>query len=430
VEQLRAQPPDLGERVGRALLGVWWWRWGHPREALDAAFRPHLSLFLDLLPRSAPWGMYWLLCIVQHLAPPAGEVGPILLGLLDHFRSDSPEEVQRRQHLLGALGKIGLPSDADLDRIAEIARRDKGARWHAILCLGAAARTYPRAVELLLEFLDYRCDINYSAGRVLGELRHKARPALPRLIELVQGRDPAWRVGALDAIANMRKLAAAAAPAVLAAARDPDKAVRTKALYALSQLGPEVEGALRAAREALDEPDREIRESALQAMNWLTRPSEEARAVVRDMLRHADSQVRRFALFRMVDTGFDLPEVLARLEGEIGHRTAERRREAVEALGFVHDVDRYREYQRQHRPAELGDRKDVRPRAPATVPLLRRALEDRDSSVRYAAVQALGKLGAAARAAVPRLRKLTEDTDVLVEYAARAALKKIEAASE
>jgi HEAT repeat protein len=400
--QLRALPPELSEWAGRALVGMWWARWRHPREALDIAFRPYLPLLLDLLPRSTPWGLYWLLCIIEYLVPPAAEITPLLLALLDRFPSDCEEDVKRRQFLLGALGKIGLPSVADLERVGAIARRDKGARWHAVVCLGRAGRTYPRAVDLLLEVLDFRLDVNYSAGRILGDLRHKARPALPRLIELVRGRKAAWRIGALEAIARMRNLALTAGPAVVAAVRDPDKAVREKALYALAQLGPTVEGALAAAREALDDPEKIVREWAVQSLIRLLQPSEESRQVVRKMLRHADPDVRRFGLYRLTDTGFELPDVLTTLEKEITDRDPQRRRDVVGALKFI------------------------RPRTEATVPLLRRALEDADVAVRVEAMEALGELGQAARAALPRLRELAADVNTRLRYDASCALTKIE----
>jgi HEAT repeat protein len=400
--QLQEPPPERSERVASGLLGMWWVRWRHPREALHAAFRPYLPLMLDLLPRSTPWGLYCLLCMIEYLAPPAAEVAPLLFALLDRFASDRKEDVKRREYLLSALGKIGLPSEADLERVGAIARRDKATRWSAIHCLAAAAQTYPRAVDLLLEFLDYRLDLNYSAGQVLGDLRHKAKPALPRLIELVQGRNVARKVGALEAVARMRGAALAAGPAVVAAARDPDKDVRQKALYALRELGPKVEGALAAAREALDDPEKEVRHWAVQSLIGLLNPSEEARQVVRVMLRHADPEVRRFGLYRLTDTGLELPDVLATLEKELRDRDPKHRRAVVGALRYI------------------------RPRTAATVPLLRRALDDGDNDVRQGAAEALGELGRAARAALPRLRELANDASWGVRYYASSAQRKIE----
>ncbi len=402
MEQLEALPPEGSERIASGLLGMWWWRWGHPREALQAAFRPYLPRMLDLLPRSTPWGVYCLLCSIEYLAPPAAEVAPLLFTLLDRFPSARQEDVKRREYLLGALGKIGLPSEADLERVGAIARRDKATRWSAIHCLAAAAQTYPRAVDLLLEFLDYRFDRNYSAGQVLGDLRHKAKPALPRLIELVQGRNVARKVGALEALARMRGAALAAGPAVVAAARDPNKDVRQKALYALRELGPKVEGALAAAREALHDPEKEVREWAVQALSGMLRPSEEARQVVEVMLRHADPEVRVSGLYRLAGTGFELPDVLATLEKELRDRDPKHRRGVVGAL------------------------RCIRPRTGATVPLLRRALEDGDNDVRQGAAEALGELGRDARAALPRLRELAEDANWGVRYYASSARRKIE----
>jgi HEAT repeat protein len=406
MEQLEALPPERSERIASGLLEMWWVRWGHPREALGAAFRPYLPRMLGLLPRSTPWGLYCLLCMIEYLAPPAAEVAPLLFALLGRFASGRKEDVQRREHLLSALGKIGLPSEVDLGRVGEIARRDKATRWSAIHCLARAARTYPRAVDLLLEFLDYRLDLNYSAGQVLGDLRHKARPALPRLIELVQGRNVARKVGALEAVARMRNSALAAGPAVVAAARDPNKDVRQKALYALRELGPKVEGALAAAREALDDPEKGVREWAVQALCGLLKPSEEARQVVRALLRHADPDVRRFGLYRLTDTGFELPDVLATLEKEL------------------------RDSDPKHRKAVVGALTYMRPRTAAAVPLLRRALDDADNHVRQEAAEALGELGSAARAALPRLRELEEDANWSVRYYASGARRKIELALE
>jgi HEAT repeat protein len=400
--QLQSLPAEQAERVGRTLLRMWWIHWHHPPEALGAAFRPYLPLLLDLLPGPTPWGMYWLLSIIDHLAPPAAEVAPLLFALLGRFSSDGKEDVKRREDLLSALGKIGLPSEADVERVGDIARRDKRARWHAVGCLARAGRTYPRAVDLLLEFIDNRVDLSWSAGRLLGELRHKARPALPRLIELVRDRKAARRVGALEAVARMRHLALAAGPAVVAAVRDPAPAVRQKALYALRELGPKVDGALAAAREALDDPEKDVRKWAVQALSGLLRPSEEARQVVRALLRHADPDVRRFGLYRLTDTGFELPDVLATLGTE------------------------FRDGDPKHRRGVVGALKYIRPRTDATVPLLLRALEDADADVRREALEALGELGRAARAALPRLRELAADANTRLRYDASSAVTRIE----
>jgi HEAT repeat protein len=120
------------------------------------------------------------------------------------------------------------------------------------------------------------------------------------------------------------------------------------------------------------------------------------------MLRHADPDVRRFGLYRLTDTGFELPDVLTTLEKEITDRDPQRRRDVVGALKFI------------------------RPRTEATVPLLRRALEDADVAVRVEAMEALGELGQAARAALPRLRELAADVNTRLRYDASCALTKIE----
>ena len=63
--------------------------------------------------------------------------------------------------------------------------------------------------------------------------------------------------------------------------------------------------------------------------------------------------------------------------------------------------------------------------APKTVPLLAKALDDPQPTVRLGAIEALGALGPLAKNATEPLKKLAEGGDDLVAPAAAEALKKI-----
>lgn len=67
--------------------------------------------------------------------------------------------------------------------------------------------------------------------------------------------------------------------------------------------------------------------------------------------------------------------------------------------------------------------------AARAVPLLVAALRDPDESVREAAANALGRIGANAKDALPSLFILLDDEDTLVRDAAQEAITRIEAAT-
>lgn len=65
------------------------------------------------------------------------------------------------------------------------------------------------------------------------------------------------------------------------------------------------------------------------------------------------------------------------------------------------------------------------PNARIVAPVLMKLLKDKDSDVRRAAVDALGKIGPNAKAAIPALTVLLKDKDGWVRKAAAEALEKI-----
>ena len=60
-----------------------------------------------------------------------------------------------------------------------------------------------------------------------------------------------------------------------------------------------------------------------------------------------------------------------------------------------------------------------------TVAALAKSLQDETSSVRFAAVEALGNLGPAAKDAIPALEQATQDPNSVIRWNAAIALKKI-----
>jgi HEAT repeat protein len=68
---------------------------------------------------------------------------------------------------------------------------------------------------------------------------------------------------------------------------------------------------------------------------------------------------------------------------------------------------------------------EIRPLAPATVPVLISALRDKQRNVRHATTEALGKLGSLAKDAEPELRRLMGEDDSYVSDGAGRALRQI-----
>ncbi len=147
----------------------------------------------------------------------------------------------------------------------------------------------------------------------------------------------------------------------------PDYQVRWKALEALAKLGPQAEPAVPALITRLeDDYDRFRAISVLGAIGPAAAPA--------------------------------VPALLHRLAYTLSVEDKLYRDESTEAIGIIETV------------AKIG------PAAKATIPLLRQALKDKVSAIRYFAAHALGEMGPEAIVAIPDLETRLTDHDYVGLY--------------
>jgi HEAT repeat protein len=216
-----------------------------------------------------------------------------------------------------------------------------------------------------------------AALRMLGELRD--RRALPILQQALNDAQPSVRGAAVAALGELGALEAV--PALINALNDPIPAVRTTAAVGLGELASL--DAIPPLKKALADANPAARAAAVSGLFRLGVPYSEIASVIRELSRNVDpgiraSAARALARSRREDEK-DATEMLRQLLDDPLPRP---RIAAARSLGQIG-----------------GD---------ATVPILKRALGDKDEAVRATAGGALGRMlvpPAAAENRENRLRK-------------------------
>lgn len=273
-----------------------------------------------------------------------------------------------RLQALAALNEAG--ADA-APATAEIVKRLKdpqaGIRRAAVQVLtGLAAGEVPAALAQAMRDAD--AGVRQLAAKGLSELGEKG--LLP-LVTATEDKDPTVRLLGLAGLDNMEEVGKEALMAIGHAVKDPNLSVRRAALFIL-------------ARRAADDPA--------------------ARPFVAPAMRDKDKSLRTVAAQTLVGGGKEVVDdlVKAAKDGDAGTRTL-----ALHALGAIGE--------------DIGD---------DGVAALAKGFEDADARVRYAAVTGMGRLKAKAReaagAAVHKdIGKLLQDKETTVRRAAVYALGSI-----
>ncbi|WP_424767066.1 HEAT repeat domain-containing protein [Paenibacillus sp. sgz302251] len=112
----------------------------------------------------------------------------------------------------------------------------------------------------------------------LGELRHHAESALPRLLELLSHPSAAVRSAVAEAFGMIGGTRKEAVDGLLQCLQDADTQVRFTAGLALSRLGSKAAAAVPALALALDDENRYVRAHALEALRYIG--TEEAKEIL------------------------------------------------------------------------------------------------------------------------------------------------------
>ncbi|MEN6406825.1 MAG: HEAT repeat domain-containing protein [Thermoguttaceae bacterium] len=309
-----------------------------------------------------------------------------------------------------ALGRIGLiPADADAVIRANAKSDDM---LLSTTSLWALARVHPEdkdlrrlATERLIDRLkDPNPLARVAAARALASLPPAPEITLPLWEKAFQNADETAVFHALDALASLGPVAT---PQLIEALKY--EKLRHHVAYLLGQYGPAAAPATEAlARLVTDKNDR-VAQAAILALANIGPGAKAAVPTLTAAMRggkNPDAGVIAFALGRIgPDAKPAVPTLTALLAGE------DRDLALTVAWALV-----------QIEPAspEL---------AAQTLPTLTAGLAaDRSALARRGAVEAIGRLGAAAKSAVPALQKLANDQDPLVRAAVDKALKSIQTA--
>jgi HEAT repeat protein len=202
-----------------------------------------------------------------------------------------------------------------------------------------------------------------------------------------------------------------------------------RAADALREMGEKAAGAVDALSGALSHSDARVRVSSARALGAIGPKAAAAAPALAKALKDQDFNVRHAAAAALGKLGEAAGSQAAALAAAAGDKRQEVSRSAILSLGQCGKSgiaeltkllsDSKDAFVRKYAARALGDAK-------GGVDVLAKALSDKDPEVRREAVWSLGLIGSEAKSASAALKKAaSEDADYAVRYAAPEALKRI-----
>jgi len=226
-----------------------------------------------------------------------------------------------------------------------------------------------------------------SAGERLSEMGAEAKPAVPRLTEIVQN-DPVMSVRgeAAKALGNIGPAAAPAVPALITFLLDKAGGLeRAYAATALGNIQAQADESVEALAEVVAHDDQPVvRQLSARALGEFKDKATPAVPVLIEAIRKGNKDLRDAAcdgLAQVPAAPRDVPALMAMLTDDISAARAA----AAKAL------------------VGAGDE------SVGAVPGLIKMLQDSDERCRITAVRSLGSLGKTAKSALPSLKLLVKD---------------------
>jgi HEAT repeat protein len=342
-----------------------------------------------------------------------------------------------------ALGLIGKDAKFAVSAlITAFQDQESNVRFSAAYALGKIGEEAKSAVPALITALqdrdeDYiavlqyqgvsqflRRSIRSDAAYALGQIGEETKSTVPALITALQDENSTVRSNAAYALGLIgQKNPESTVPALITALQDENSDVRLSAAYALGLIGEEAKSAVPALIPALQDEEHyinalqvrgvsellsSIRSNAAYALGQIGKEAKSAIPALMTALREEDEEARLSAAIAIFKISGNLKDVISVLVAAIEYEDIH-----GYLCGFrffsepVHDA-----------LVEIG--KDA-------VPVLIAALNDKYVGFKYAAVLALGGIGADAKDAVPELTKifLDRNEDIRMRDEAIKTLKKI-----
>ena len=209
-------------------------------------------------------------------------------------------------------------------------------------------------------------EICWHVCRTLGAIGESAKAAVPGLTKLLKDKDPKVRGYAAFALGRIGKPALPAADALIANAFDEEPLVRRATLRALQAIDPPQEKTLPVVIKILEQGDMSV---IIPALRSLAAEGKEAVPRLRKALKHKEAQY--WACVVLADIGPDAAPAVGDIRDVLKSEDPDTRLQALVALGDIGKASRV-----------------------AIPTILAVAEGDKFEHVRYAAVYALGRIGA------------------------------------
>ena len=319
-------------------------------------------------------------------------------------------DLERRRKAVYALWNLGKESRPAIPALARALRDDdEYVRTTADKVLATFGMTKaPGALEVAVPQLaealsDERVEVRRLAAGALWRMGWLSQPPphpslSPALVRALDDLDPLVRALAAAVVANIATAVPDTIPALRRRATDVDKDVRAGVLRALAA-GPGHSDALDLFIAATKDPEPTVREAAAAGLGVWGPKARAAVPALTAALDDGDARVRQAAVgaFFELSGAAPAPEAVPKLLPFLGMPEPAVRMAAAAALGAIGD-----------------------PRA--LEPLVQRASDDVDASVRAQAADALGAMGPEGVEGADTLVTALGDTDALVVASAVRAL--------
>ncbi len=284
----------------------------------------------------------------------------------------------------------GKPADYWLKMLKD---RDPEFRMKAINALGAIGVDDRRVIPALIGSLkDKSLNVAQAAADALG--LGIGKDAVPRLLELLKGKDSVLREGAAMALSRIGPKAKEAIPALIESLEDENNNLRSWAASALGSMASESKSAIPVLIKLMKDEDQNVRGSADLALIQFRQLAVPA---LSEALKDEDDKTRASAAYCLGQIGGAAKGAVPVLIVGLGDKDQKVRQNVGWALARV---------------------------GPDAVPALVEALKDKDPVIRAASAQVLGEMGPKfANSALPALVKAMGDEDKRVREAAAQAYK-------
>jgi len=345
------------------------------------------------------------------------------------------EDLESRRCASWVIGCMEKPPTEAIAYLAETTVSDDGVKGGGCFQIWALARIGPKAAKLALPALQKVKDpwahwpLGYAVCRMGPEANKQAMPFLEKLIGIRNHQVKYW---AAKAFADIGKDAVSSLSTIIGSRRGRGKEY---AALALAWMGHEAQGAVNDLVKALDDTDASVRRRAALALACISPETAGVMAGLNKALKDQSWYVRHQAAQALSIPGPKAGAAVPALRDALNDEEPNVRAAAAETLGWIGS---------RAKSATgaliqvLKNDKDFWPRVCAagalgrikggsgTVNALAEALADPDEEVRAEAAWALAGFGPAAKGTEKDLKKALDDNNFNVQFAAERALEQIQ----